>query len=273
MTSEGAVVEVDTATGEVLATLAQYDDPDDFGDEEAGQEPVAGGNFVDGVALSPDRETLYLALCCEPAPGRLARLPRTGGEPAQLGNGDAPDVSPDGERLASIQIFLLVVTDLASGDVDAVRQAPGGEVVALLSITWDLDGQSVYVLPLDSTEEPPRLLRVRPGVDETYADAEVITLPDGVTPALVRVLADGRVLVVSQLPEVHFDVPGPSRLLAIDVDNGSVEELAVVQQRVLDLSLDASRTLPILVREDGVVLYLGPDGMTELGRGFVAAAW
>lgn len=73
--------------------------------EEVG-EPFAGGSFLGAIAVGPDRRSVYYERCCEPAPGMVFRVDVDGGEPQRVTDGAFPALSPDGSRLAVVELAM-----------------------------------------------------------------------------------------------------------------------------------------------------------------------
>jgi hypothetical protein len=115
------LVMVETASGKVRRTLADLGDfPEDGTEEDKTFWP-----YIDGVTITPDGRTVYYSTGPEPVVGHLYRVAADGGEPEDMGDGDSPQVSPDGKLLAwrNAPIRAIAIRDLVTGETRELEPA------------------------------------------------------------------------------------------------------------------------------------------------------
>jgi hypothetical protein len=115
------IVEVATATGEVVRTVVDLPDP--------GSAPGAESPSIDSLTVDTGRTTLWFGVGYG---GPLYRVALPDGGPERIGDGEGITVSPDGKRLAFARSRDLVV-----------RQIPGGEEKVFDGFIGDLGGRPV----------------------------------------------------------------------------------------------------------------------------------
>jgi hypothetical protein len=171
VTSDGRLVVVDTSTGAELRELAHRDDP---------RAPVGEGgpSVIDGVAVTPDGQTVWFSTCCEPAGGSLFRVPIDGTAPEErVFDVYDPAVSASTRFVAGVTSPGVLVHDLVgddsrlwwddrwSGDYQEVAWSPDGQRMAL---RVHLDGQLLLLdtrhfafleaEPADTSPDEPRVV-------------------------------------------------------------------------------------------------------------------
>jgi hypothetical protein len=86
----GSVVLLDGRDGRTVRTLATHDEAD-----------TGGFPFLEGVAFSPDRRSVFYALAGDCGPATIYRVAADGSTPPEaILDGVSPAVSPDGRKLA-----------------------------------------------------------------------------------------------------------------------------------------------------------------------------
>lgn len=284
------MVVVDTATGDVVRVLTTFDDPDDFGDD--GEEPVAGGNFAGPIDISPDGQTVFYETCCEPAVGLVFRIPITGGEPEQVTMGTNPAVSPDGTKLAVVELQGLKVVDLVSGEettYTGMADAPIGQeptsLVALRNPAWSPDGTAIalerYVDDLDQGE----LVVVElDGGEDVLLAASALAVTDARGTPMHPFWFDARTVdYVRQGMGDGFTPVGPATSEVADRYLGEPSEGSALSGPVVDTDVDPSGTRVITTFGDGRVVttrfetVMAGEGGKEVVVGgeltFTAATW
>lgn len=266
-TVDGRLVAVDTAAGGEQ-TLATFDDP-----RVPSSEPVAAGSYLGMVELSPDGTTVYYETCCEPAVGQVYRVPVTGGDPELVTTGTHPAVSPDGTKLAVVELQAIKVRDLATGAETRYEAATPPTMVS--HPAWSPDGRSIAVERYDADVRVGRVvvLDLADGGDLDAAREVVAADADG-TPRFPTFDAAGRLHVVRQGVDQEGGPLGPAR---IEVHSPAVT--AEISRRFLDQPLRSQHHDPT----GGFVLRVLADGTVEItdsqgtprsaGTGFDDAAW
>jgi hypothetical protein len=131
---DSRLVMADTATGRDQRVLFDLGPQDDTGEQQA----------INGLALSPDRRTAFFSVGPEPMHGVLYKVAVDGGPAERIGSGWRPAVSPDGRRLASMELDTVVVRDLATG---AVRRLEPEEdnISDPMAVAWAADSRHLFV--------------------------------------------------------------------------------------------------------------------------------
>lgn len=279
----GRLVVLDTETGEELRVLHEADDPDDFGDGTG--EPFAAGSFLGDLALTPDGSTVYFDLCCEPAPGRIMRVPSAGGEPGEVGYGYYPAVSPDGSTLAVVEMQWLTLIDVDTEEVTRLEWDSEDDPHSMSGPAWSPDGRqlvferhegdgaAILLLDLDTARS---LDDARPVGELATADSTV-TLPVFDRRGRLHVVRQPRTALEVEVDRAEGDPPAEeaAEALVVDPDTGEVLSSDPLPSAVADQSFDASGTHLLRTYVDGTV-RVHTDGGGEgevLGSGFWAAAW
>ncbi len=108
-----------------------------------------GPNVVTSVAGAVNGTLIY-SDCCEPAAGQVLTLGAPDAEPALYNFGDRPALSPDGTKLATVGMAL-IVTDFAAGEISSIQPTALGGLVQLNSVVWSPDGSKLAVTGGDGT--------------------------------------------------------------------------------------------------------------------------
>ncbi|MCB0978609.1 MAG: PD40 domain-containing protein [Acidimicrobiales bacterium] len=208
-TADGRLISLDPTTGEERAEIAAGYSPVD--------EPAAeGGPYViSTVTDSQDGDDLFFSTCCEPAVGEIFRV--HAGRVERYRFGDKPSLSPDGSKLALVELQSLKVIDVASGEVlrDWVLEADvaigtspvrRSELVPS-DLSWSPDGKRIVMVTAEHAEHAAtvRVVDVEPDVrDAVFAALKVAYGPDegpmeGVLPATLPLFdPDGTISYVRQ---------------------------------------------------------------------------
>jgi hypothetical protein len=115
------IVEVDSASGKVRRTVV---DVGPYRERQPSDE-IDPNTYIDGLAIAPDRRTLYYNTGPEPAVGSVHRLALPDGKPERIADGRGPSVSPDGRRLAFVNGQYLQVRDLRTGEDEIFENVVG----------------------------------------------------------------------------------------------------------------------------------------------------
>lgn len=267
VTDDYEAVEVDTATGEILGSIAQVSTAEDVETAEC----AACVNAVDAVWRSYDGSYFYVSECCEPAAGMIHVL--TFDDLPYLPGDDAPTwtfwnaaPSPDSDAVALLG-YQMVVTDPA---VEPGTAQPGVDY----TVGWTNEGD---LFPISNA---------------VWDGDRILWLESGPEGAGIRVFElDGQTSVV-EVPEIeHWNSAnlarrGSGELVAARAPfDGGADEALVLDQTgtVVDRfpletgsrlgGYDPTGTYLIYVDGDGVVRWLADDGSGVLAEGFIQANW
>lgn len=264
---DGRLVAVDTVSGRE-ETLATFDDP-----RVPSSEPAAAGSFLGMADLSPDGTTVYYETCCEPAVGQVFRVPATGGDPELVTSGTDPAVSPDGTKLAVVELQWLKVRDLATG---AETRYEAAELPTMLSHpAWSPDGRSIALERYDADVRVGRVVVLDLDDATDLDDAREITAADADgTPRFPSFDQAGRVHVVRQGVDQEGGPLGPARVeVRSPVVAGEISRQAL-DQPLRDQHHDATGAFVLRVLADGTVEIVDPQGTPRAaGSGFDDVAW
>lgn len=165
---DSRIVEVATATGEVVRTVVDLADSGSAG----GQEPDPN-LYIESLDVDPYRQTLYFGV--RPA-GPLYRLRVPDGSPERIGDGNGITVSPDGRRLAFARGRDLVVGHLPGGEEEVFEGfigdlggRPGSWAGDSRTLAVELDtADRTYVVVLDTDTDETTELKPRVGDPRDY---------------------------------------------------------------------------------------------------------
>lgn len=255
VTSDGRLVLVDTATGAELRELAHRDDPRaPFGE--------GGPSVIDGVAVTPDGQTVWFSTCCEPAGGNLFRVPIDGSAPEErVFDAYDPAVSASTRFVAGVSGPGVIVHDLVgdtsrmwwddrwSGDYQEVAWSPDGRRMAL---RVHLDGQ---LLLLDTRHFA--FFEAEPA-DTSPAEPRVLDSSGWSQPAFAR---DGA------LTAAHTDDGANWTRRTIDWDTGDTLSELPLPSEPLSQGYDRTGEWLLTTLKDpgdagGHAIWGGPDGQT-----------
>ena len=194
--AEHRLVVVDGETGRTVRVLATFDDPDAVVPEG---EPAGMGRYLGRFAVAPDRSAVYYETCCEPAVGEIFRVPIEGGDPQPVTTGTDPAISPDGTKLAVIQLQALKVVDLRTGDETIYPIADNSPVVALAHPSWSPDGTMVALERYDESVDRGRAMVVTfDGAQDVLNAAATVAEADDAGTPMFPTFDDGGILLVRQ---------------------------------------------------------------------------
>ena len=267
VTDDYEAVEVDTATGEILRSIAQVSTAEDVETAECS----ACVNAVDAVWRSFDGAHFFVSECCEPAAGVIHVL--SADDIPYLPGDDVPtwlfwsaspspmsdDVALLGYQLVIIQPDLDPVSDQAGVDYTLAWTAE--DTFPVSNAVWDGD----FVRWLAEGPEGTLLHGYRLS-DGTMSTVEVPTLP-GWSSARLATRGPGE-LVVARSP---FDEPA-TEALVID-ESGAVVDRFDLEPGSTIGSYDPTGTYLIYTDGDGVARWLGDGESGILAEGFVQANW
>jgi hypothetical protein len=219
--------------------------------------------------VSPDGETVWFSVCCEPAGGLLLRVPFDGGAPAEsAGFGYDPTFGSTTRFVATafadgLQIVDWLgdsgrrwTSDLWSGNYQEVAWSLDGETLVVQV------GRELAVVPLDAT-----------GFNEaeTGGDADAARLLPGDAWSSPVFRRDGLLVAAN-----HCCGSASSPVEVVDVGTGEVVDALDLTGPVLDLDYDATGEWLVAVvgGGTGVIRMVAPDGtVTTLDVPVRAAAW
>lgn len=273
LSEDHELVVVDRASGAIVRVLDSFDDP---GAEPPPEEPAGFGRYLGAIAVSPDGQTVYYETCCEPAVGTVYRVPVTGGEPELFTYGTHPAVSPDGTRLAVVELQALKVVDLATGA--EVRYPPADDdwAMALANPSWSPDGTKVALERYDESIDQGRVVVVTLGeAGDALEAAPTVAEHDGDgTPMFPTFDAEGRVNVVRQSVGDRNWPVGPTRVEVVDALGGGEISRRDLDQPVRSQRHSADGRELLRVLGDGSVrVTSGGETRTVVPAGFQTAAW
>jgi hypothetical protein len=259
------VVLVDTATGRDLRVLYRY-------------VPWNSGSRIGGLALSPDRTTVYFD-----AGGALFRVGVDGAASAEhLGSGSHPAISPDGRCLAYDLEDGIVVRSLEQGSERRWWIGSDGPPVFGGSAAWAPDSRHL-AFGVGYVEGADGVWTLDTGTDATLADGRR-TAPestfDGLTDFSQSYRAyDGRLGVLEVCcpgPEgTGWISDGATSFAAFDPATGAVDERVELPFRALAATYDASGHHQLFVPIGAGVLWLRSGGTFARieSPGIVLVAW
>jgi hypothetical protein len=262
--SQHRLVVVDVVSGETIRVLDTFDDPDAPAPEG---EPAGMGRYLGGFTVAPDGQSVYFETCCEPAVGEVFRVSIDGGEPERVTYGTSPTISPDGTRLAVIDIGGIKVIDLASGEETRYPVADNVAYVALAHPAWSPDGTMLAIERYDESVDQGRVVLVTfDGAEDVLNAASTIAEADDEgTPTLPTFDAEGTLIVVRQRTDTAQRPSGPARIEFYDPVAGTqLISSDVAIPAVLAQSRSVSTGHLLRLSGDGQVTVTTPDGRRAL---------
>lgn len=258
--------------GETVRVLAQFDDPD----AEVPDGDGAGmGRYLGPFVVSPDGQTVYYETCCEPASGEVFRVPITGGEPELVTSGTSPAVSPDGTKLAVIELQDLLVIDLADGSEQRYRLADGEGVVLLANPSWSPDGTRLALERYDVSLDDGRVVVVTvDGTDGALQQAVTVARTDANGIPMHPVFDQaGAIVVIRQLPALDASQGARSETYRSSGDTRLIEAVSLDQPVLSQRTAGGGRFLLRTLADGTLVADLGDRTVAIPGTGLLDAAW
>lgn len=239
------IVEVATATGEVVRTVV---DLPDHASARGAESPS-----IDSLTVDTGRTTLWFGVGYR---GPLYRIALPDGSPERIGDGEGIAVSPDGRRLAFARDRDLVVRHLPGEEkvFDGFIGDLGGRPVSWAAdsrtLAVEIDGADVSrVVVVDTDTDVITELRPRTGDPLDYTpQAPWFRQPDGLL-----------VVVCCTTGEVDPENPSPPADLVVhDPANGEERERSRRELEAWGYDYDPSGTHQLLVASDAI--YRRSDG-------------
>jgi hypothetical protein len=228
------------------------------------QPPAEGGAyFVADLALTPDRSTVWVDTCCEPAAGSIVRIDLTTGrqDDATI-TGWSPSVSPDGEAMAHGH-YSIGIGIVRGGESVQVDGPPDDGTFRQYEDTVWLDDSSIaYVLNVFDGPQPRATVYVHDIAASDLLGDRVLFEPGEPVVAMAR-RGDGALVWVGESGAAHV------------VDPASGDETATFDlgEPVVDIAYDATGTWLLVVDEDRDLRWLGGGEEGTVPGRYVAAAW
>jgi len=280
-TEGDAVVVLDSATGQTKRVLAPR------------PEAVAGGAVaLQGLALSPDRRTVYYAVNGECGHSGLYRVPFDGHAPAErIADGISPAVSPDGEKLAYAAPApptadgrahcpnVVIVRDLRTGTErswrypdDDEHHSPLYQEGSITEMAWAPDSiRLAYTLAYEG--DSVSILDTAQHKDLAETTEVVVPGGGGDSRHPAWQASSGRLAVVNSAFACCYDdnYTGPPKALLVDPDKRLATNLLPAGRRPDALDFDATGEHLLFV--DGGALYRQSPGAAPVlvSRGVVSA--
>lgn len=272
------LVVVDSATFQTIRVLDSFDDPTT---PAPPGEPGGMGRYLGPMAVSPDGTTVYFEVCCEPAVGEIYRVSIEGGRPERVAYGTSPAVSPDGTRLAVVEMQDLRVIDLATGDstlipIGSLDQPPaGGQVMVLSRLAWSPDGSTLAYVLQRSLVPAQVVVRSMTGDLASSASERSIVQADADGPPMLPTFdAAGRLHVVRQ-PNNETDRPsGPARLEVWDPSGrGEISRRDLDQGVLAHVQAVGGGPLLLVLADGSLEITTADETRVAKDGGWVDAAW
>lgn len=259
------LVIVDSRSGEVLQELGSW--TPDLAD---GAEPDQALQMVE---LAPSG-TIYVDDCCEPAYGTTFIVSGTF-DPAATPrlDGEGPEISPDGSRLARSSVGSAVSITDAEGSQLGLIGEPDFSGPILSPLTW-VDSSTLVVSESDPTKSDDRLLVL--DVSDPSSPVEIsVGAEPGRFYAAADVRADGNILVVVRRFDPEVGSTNADDVVAEIIDPESGETVAEfdLPDDVYEANYDATGRYVVTVRTSGQLDWYGAGKRGTLGNGFISADW
>jgi hypothetical protein len=120
----------------------------DMADPRVEVEEGPGPNVVDAVAGTIDGSFVY-GTCCEPVSGNLFAITAADGEAVPLAPGYWPVLSPDRQRLATLNLYSFESWTLPTATRASREIAADPGLMNAQQLVWSRDGESLYTLRFD----------------------------------------------------------------------------------------------------------------------------
>ena len=272
------LVVVDSATFQTIRVLDSFDDPTT---PAPPGEPGGMGRYLGPMAVSPDGKTVYFEVCCEPAVGEIYRIPIEGGRPERVAYGTSPAVSPDGTRLAVVEMQDLRVINLATGDstlipIGSLVQPPaGGQVMGLSQPAWSPDGSTLaYVLHVQLDQARVVVRSMTGDLALSGSERSIVEADADGTPMFPTFDAAGRLHVVRQRYRDSLQTAGPARLEVWDPSGRGETSHRDLDQGVLaHLQAVGGGPLLLVLADGSLTITTADETRVAKDGGWVDAAW
>lgn len=221
--------------------------------------------FIGGVALSGDGGSVYFDVAGTPVAGSIRRVPVTGGQVQELGEGVAPVPSPDGSLLALLKspepdVPAIVLVRSSNGGSERRFELGDGSCG---NIGWAPSGRELAI-DLCSQAEPLTVALI----DIASGGIRSLSPPDGVTWSVPAFKADGTLTLVEQRE-------ADAAVVALTPDRNRVASTILRRPSTTISTIDWSEAGDLVVCDaDSIVLAAVGGGTPEqVATGFSAAAW
>lgn len=269
------LVVVETATGRVRRTLVDLGDYPVDGTEE---DRMFHG-VIDGLALGSDGRTVYYSTGPEPAVGNLHRIGIDGRDPVDLGDGLGPATSPDGRRLAYVNLSAVVVA--GPGRVPVRIDDPEGDTHPR-ELAWSPDSRRIAFVTHIPDDTGIRVLDAPPaGPDDpgpvSLDDARL--LPGSAGRRFLSLdyrVSDGLLGVLEACCALDPERPPRARVFAVlDPDTGAEVGRLDLPFEAVRAVYDASGRHQLVVAADGSVRHRSGGAFTTVPglAGVSLVAW
>jgi hypothetical protein len=257
---DGRLVTLDAATGAVLEELEWWGDLREV--------PEEGGRFgLWQVAVSADRATTWVSLCCEPAAGQIRLVGHD--EPAVV-LADNPQVTMSSRWLTAASYLAHIREMTGLGDPASHRAWSSEAIDGMTAAVLSPDGSRLVVEPWPERDTAGRVVGRRPLVVVETAVVRPVDEPDSPD----EIVDDDPV----ELPSDRWTLPTFRRdgllLVAEQGTDGSWRPRLVDLDtlEVTDAGFDYGDGVPVMQRYDGsgewllVLLVDDPDAFPQVGR-------
>ncbi|NND01443.1 MAG: hypothetical protein HKN91_01520 [Acidimicrobiia bacterium] len=270
VTDDWEAVEVNTATGERIRSIAQFDQP-----SETGEEP-GFFNAIQNIWRSPDGAWYAISTCCEPAAGAIYFIPQDGTLDAQstenavLVDGWTAAPSPFDDRFATLGFSIAI--GAAGEDADIVHSPDPADGMPNGSVAWHNNGHQVSWLSSDRGR--PNLVTLDLDNPESGPDVVPLDWVDD-TQWLQGIAMQQSGRFVAFLNSQSDDPEAPE---LIRTEGVAFDEFGLIATFDVELGsfwggYEPSGRMLIYTDGDNVVRWQGLGKSGVLGEGYLHASW